>query len=124
MALHTQLPIYRAAYGLLDVVTDLVKNMPRDFKRNIGDEISKDCVKITILVFRANVAADKSPYLDQLIERLQVIELLLRLSMDKRLISKPGYAKAVEITTSIGKQANGWKNAAYRPHRGGQGRHD
>lgn len=31
MATHTHLPIYKAAYDLLDVATDLVKNMPRDF---------------------------------------------------------------------------------------------
>lgn len=36
MALHTNLPIYKVAYDLLDVVTDLVKNMPRDFKSSIG----------------------------------------------------------------------------------------
>lgn len=124
MALHTQLPIYKAAYGLLDVVTDLVKNMARDFKRNIGEKISVECLEIMVLVFRANVAADKSPHLVELLERLQVIELLLRLCMDKRLISRPAYAKTIEITTGIGKQANGWKNFANRPLRGGQGRHD
>lgn len=32
MATHTELPIYKAAYDLLDVVTNFVKNMPRDFK--------------------------------------------------------------------------------------------
>lgn len=124
MALHTQLPIYKAAYGLLDVVTDLVKNMARDFKRNIGEKISVECLEIMVLVFRANVAADKSPHLVELLERLQVIELLLRLCMDKRLISRPGYAKAIELTTGIGKQANGWKKFANRPLHGGQGRHD
>lgn len=124
MALHTQLPIYRAAYTLLDVVTDLVKNMPRDFKRSIGEKISAECIEIMVLVFRANIAADKSPHLNELLERLQVIELLLRLGMDKRLIARAAYAGAIEQTTSIGKQANGWKNAAHRPHRGGQGRHD
>ncbi|MBB0034721.1 four helix bundle protein [Ralstonia pickettii] len=124
MALHTNLPIYKAAYGLLDVVTDLVKNMARDFKRSIGEKISAECIEIMVLVFRANVAADKGPHLGELIERLQVIELLLRLGMDKRLISLPAYAKAVEITTSIGKQANGWKKSANRPLHGGQGRHD
>lgn len=124
MALHTQLPIYRASYGLLDNVTTLVKNMPRDFKRSIGEKISAECIEIMVLVFRANVAVDKTPHLTELLERLQVIELLLRLAMDKRLISRDGYAGSVEKTTSIGKQATGWKNAAYRPHRGGQGRHD
>lgn len=124
MALHTQLPIYKAAYGLLDVVTDLVKNMARDFKRSIGEKINAECIEIMVLVFRANVAADKSPHLAELLERLQVIELLLRLSMDKRLISRPGYAKAIELTTGIGKQANGWKKFANRPLHGGQGHHD
>ena len=124
MALHTQLPIYKAAYGLLDVVTDLVKNMARDFKRSIGEKINAECIEIMVLVFRANVAADKSPHLTELLERLQVIELLLRLGMDKRLISRPGYARAIELTTGIGKQANGWRKAASRPIHGGQGRHD
>ena len=72
MALHTQLPIYRAAYGLLDRVTDLVKNMSRDFKRSIGEKISAECIEIIVLVYRANVATDKSPHLTELIERQQL----------------------------------------------------
>jgi hypothetical protein len=124
MAIHTQLPIYKVAYDLLDVVTDLVKNMQRDFKRSVGEKIANECIEITVLVFRANVAQDKAPHLMELLERLQVIELMIRLAMDKRLISKPAYAKAVELSTSIGKQANGWRSSVMRPHRGGQGRHD
>ena len=124
MAIHSSLPIYKTAYDLLDVVTDLAKNMNRDFKRSIGEKISTECIEITILVFRANVAQVKEPHLVELVERLQVIELMLRLAMDKRLISKGSYAKAVELSTSIGKQANGWRRAANRPLHGGQGRHD
>ena len=71
MALHTQLPIYKVAYDLLDVVTDLVKNMPRDFKRSIGGKIGDECVEIVVLIFRANCARDKAPHLGDLIERLQ-----------------------------------------------------
>ena len=41
MALHTNLPIYKVAYDLLNVITDLVKNMPRDFKSSIGGKISQ-----------------------------------------------------------------------------------
>jgi hypothetical protein len=124
MAIHTKLPIYRVAYDLLDVVTDLVKNMQRDFKRSIGEKINAECIEIMVLVFRANVAQDKSPHLTELIERLQVIELLVRLARDKRLLSTEGYANTIELTTSIGKQANGWRSAANRPLHGGQGRHD
>ena len=109
MALHTQLPIYKVAYDLLDVVTDLTKNMPRDFKRSIGGKISDECVEIVVLVFRANCTRDRAAILTELIERLQVAELLLRLARDKRLIATGGYARAVELTQSVGRQANGWR---------------
>ncbi|WP_375861424.1 hypothetical protein [Burkholderia stagnalis] len=84
MALHTQLPIYRAAEDLLDVVTDVVTNMQRNFKRSVGEKINFECIEIIVLVYRANVAGDKSPHLTELIERLQVINLLLRLGLNKR----------------------------------------
>ena len=119
MAKHTQLPIYKVAYSLLDVVTDFVKNMPRDFKNSIGGKISAECIEIMVLVFRANVAQDKSAHLLELVERLEVAELLIRLVKDKRLISVSAYAKATELTTSIGKQANGWRRSAHRPIHGG-----
>lgn len=122
MTTHTQLPIYKVAYDLLDVATSLVKNMQRDFKRSIGDKITTECIEITVLIFRANVAQEKAPHLLELIERLQVVELMIRLAKDKRLISSQGYANAIELTTSIGKQANGWRKSALRPLHGGQGR--
>lgn len=115
MAIHTNLPIYKVAYDLLDVVTELVKNMPREFKRSIGGKVSDECVEIVTLIFRANCAQDKTLHLTDLIERLQVCELLLRLSRDKRLISTGQYAKAIELTNSVGKQANGWRRKATSP---------
>ena len=115
MALHTQLPIYKVAYDLLDVVTELVKNMPRNFKASIGEKISAECVEIVVLIFRANCAKDKAMHLGELIERLQVAELLLRLSKDKRLISTGQYAQAIGLTNQVGKQAGGWRRSALSP---------
>ena len=115
MSIHTELPIYKVAYDLLGAVVELVKNMPRDFKQSVGGKIRDECIEITTLVFRANVAADKAPHLLMLLERLQVAELLLRLARDHRLISTGQYAKAIALTGSIGKQANGWRKSASRP---------
>lgn len=112
MALHHQLPIYKLAYDLLSVTTDLTRNIPRDFKRLIGEKIREECVEILVLIFRANVARNKTPHIEDLLERLQVVELLLRLSKDKRFISTKQYARAIEITDGIGRQATGWKRHA------------
>jgi hypothetical protein len=109
MALHKDLPIYKTAYELLTSAIKITANFPRDFKRLIGDEIRKECMAITLLIFRANVAANKTPHIDQLLEHLQVIELTLRLSRDMRFISTKQYAQAIEYTDSVGKQAQGWK---------------
>jgi hypothetical protein len=115
MALHTELPIHKVAYDLLDAITDLARNMPRDFKQSIGGKLRDEVVEIVVAIFRANCARDKAPHLEALIERLQVAELMLRLSRDKRLISTGQYARAIQLTNSIGKQANGWRRSATSP---------
>jgi len=71
MAQTTHLPIYKVAYDLLGLITDLVRNMPRDSKQTIGGKINQECVEIVVLIFRANFARDKAPHLDDLIEHLQ-----------------------------------------------------
>ena len=110
--LHTDLPIYKAAYDLLRVVIDATRNMPRDLKRTLGEKIAQEVIDIEVLVFRANVARDKAPYLDKLIERLQSAELLIRLSRDMRAISTKQYAEIVQLSGSVGKQARGWRRAS------------
>jgi hypothetical protein len=110
MALHTQLPIYKVTYELFKVTTEMTRNMPRDFKASLGGEIRKECVALLVLVFRANTSENKFPHLTALLERNQVVELLLRLCTDMGFISHKNYGKAIELTDQIGKQANGWRS--------------
>lgn len=113
MALHSELPIYKVAYDLLSHVARVTRNMPREFKQSIGGKLRDECVDITVLIFRANVARQqaKGPHLALIIERLQVAELLLRLSRDLRLIATGQYGEAIKLTQSIGKQASAWKRS-------------
>lgn len=116
MALHTHLPIYKLAYDLLDLAADLARNMPRDFKASLGGRIRDECVECMVLIARANAAANKLPHLTNLLEHLHVAELLLRLSHDKRFISNAQWARAVDLTERIGRQASGWrKHSAAAP---------
>ena len=72
MANHTQLPIYKETYELLQHVIKITKNMPRDFKQSMGGKLRDECIEISVMIFRANVAADKLVHLNKLIERLRV----------------------------------------------------
>lgn len=109
MALHHELPIYKQTYELLTLAIQLTRNIPRDYKRLVGEELRSELVGMMVLIFRANVATEKQPHIQELLERLQVVELLLRMSKDMRWISIKQFAQAVELTQSIGKQATGWK---------------
>lgn len=115
MALHTELPVYKTTYDLLGLVPDLVKNMPRDFKRNLGARLLDECVDLTVDIFEANFAQEKEPHLRRIIQRQQVIQVLFRMSRDRRLISTAQYGRAISLTTSIGKQVNGWRRKNKSP---------
>ena len=109
MALLKDLPIYKAAYDLLNAASEITKNFPRDFKRLMGDKVLQECMEIIVLIFKANAANHKIDHINLMLEHVQVVELLLRLSRDKRFISTKQYSGVIEITDAVGKQASGWK---------------
>ncbi|WP_174936777.1 four helix bundle protein [Burkholderia lata] len=116
MAAPTQLPIYKVAYDLFRLIMEMVRNIPRDLKQLVGSRLASEAMEIVTLIFRANEATDKVPHLNELIERLGVINLQLRLSRDMRLISTKQYAAAIALTDQVGKQAGGWrKHSASSP---------
>ncbi len=115
MAIHTDLPIYKVTYELMLLAMQLIKNMPRDFKGSTGKRINDECLGLTMLVYHANCAKDKTPYLDKLIERAQVVELLARLICDLKLIAPAQYAKVIGLTASISRQAKGWRKQSAPP---------
>lgn len=115
MALHHKLPIYKVAYDLLSFAADITRNIPRDLKAGLGRKVNDECVELLVLIARANSARDKTPHLEEIIERVQVVEFLLRIFNDKHWINVPQHASAIKLTDSIGKQANGWKKSATPP---------
>ena len=115
MALASTLPIYRVTYELLQVVTRITKDMPRDYKQSLGGKIREECVELVVLIYRANCSRDKRPHLESLQERLQVAVLLLRLSKDMRLISTGQFAQTIELTDQVGRQSSGWLKSASSP---------
>jgi hypothetical protein len=107
--IHTDLPIHKTSCDLLGVAIEAAKHMPRDFKSTLGVEIRKECVSLVVRIARANAAIEKVPHIERMLESIEILNVLMRVSRDKRLISNKIYADAVELTSSIGKQAGGWK---------------
>ncbi len=111
MAQYRHLPIYRLSYELLQRVVKATKEFPRDFKFTLGQKMNDEVIEMVVLIYRANSTENKAPVIERLLERLQVLELLVRLCHDLKLISTKPYASIVEMTESLGKQAQGWKKS-------------
>ncbi len=111
MALHTELQIHKGAEELLGITLNLVRNIPRDLKQVVGSKLRDECLEVLVLIGRANMAGNKLPHLNRLLESLWMINHLLRALTNQGVIAKGQHAKAMQVTASIGRQANAWKKS-------------
>jgi len=112
MARYKHLPIYKLTYELLQRVVTATKEFPRDFKFTLGQKLKNEVIEMVVLIYKANSTENKGPVIELMLERLQVVELLIRLSHDMKIMSTKLYASITEMTESLAKQAEGWKRAA------------
>jgi hypothetical protein len=109
MAQYKHLPIYKTTYELLEMVTRKTKDFPRDFKYSLGDKLRNECIELVIFIYKANtLRQQRKEHLQQILERVQVIELMLRLSRDLRLFNVAAFSEIVLLTDSLARQAQGW----------------
>lgn len=109
MAKYKHLPIYKLTYDLLNAITKETRHFPKDFKYSLGTKIRDEAIELVVFIYKAN--ANKENRVDNvrmILERLQVIELLLRLSRDMQLLSISAFASLVILTDDISRQASGW----------------
>ncbi|MGI4815882.1 MAG: four helix bundle protein [Janthinobacterium lividum] len=116
MAIHTETAIYKAALDLTRLSSQLVAQMPRNHRAVDGALLVGNSRALLKHVRRANMATDKIPHIDALLERLADLQTDLRVCTDLRLITQRNFSKAAALSISVGKQAGGWKKkSASRP---------
>ncbi len=111
MARYQHLPIYKQTYDMMIVMMNTIKTFPRDFKFTMGQDLKHETLSLTTEIYRANSATNKTPHIETIIEKIQVLEFQIRLCVDLRLISKKQYASLIELTSSLLRQAEGWKKS-------------
>jgi hypothetical protein len=87
MSLHTELPIYKKGIDLLSLAFDVQQQMPRDFKRSIGEKIHGHCVDMLNAMALANATrqAERTRHIEHLLTLQHVTTILLRVSFEKRI---------------------------------------
>ena len=113
MAQYKHLPIYRTTYQLLETVVRITRGFHRDMKYSLGEKLRAEVIEMVVLIFKANSTRQgRADHLTAILERMQVVELLLRLCKDMRLLTVKQFSETVELTDGIGRQAQGWSKSA------------
>lgn len=110
MALHTDLPIYKKGCELVSLALDVQQQMPRAFKRSLGEKIGAGCIDMLNLMALANATqrAERARHIEELLKQQHVVTVLLRVSFERRMVSNKLWADATQLLDSIGKQGGGW----------------
>ncbi len=111
MAIYDNLPVYKTSYDLLLQLFTLSKNMERDYRFTIGEELKKEIVQLMINIYRANCSQSKKELITNAKENIEITRLLLRILHDLKQIGLKEFVSANEKIESISKQLNAWLNS-------------
>lgn len=111
MAIYTELPIYKHGCDLLSLALDVQTQMPRIFKRSLGEKVHNLCIEMLEAMAMANASRgdDRVQQLDMLLKHLRATTAMLRVSHDKRLISPKLWGASVDLLDAVGSMAGGWR---------------
>src|SRR5690606_10946191 len=107
MARYQHLPIYKLTYELLTALTKALHGFPREYKFTIGQNLQAEVIGLVVLIYRANSVQAKAVVIEEFLERVQVVELLIRLSLDLRILPKKQYATLVEMIEFLASRRRG-----------------
>lgn len=112
MSRYQHLPIYKLSYELLNRIIFVTKEFPREFKFTVGQRIRDEILEVLVLIYRANSSVKKTEIISEMLEKILVIELLIRSCKDLKILALKHYAGLVEMIESLAKQAEGWKKSS------------
>lgn len=65
MANYDNLPVYKAAYDLLQSVYEKTGNVPRDVRFTLVETLKNELTEIIVLIYKANATPDKLPHIER-----------------------------------------------------------
>ncbi len=109
MALTEELPIFRAVSRLLNQIAPLTSGFPKFYKYSLGTRLWDLCLDMSELIYEANSSYEKTARIGALLGKLQRMKMLMRLTVEQRILSERQYAHVALTMDEIGRQATAWK---------------
>lgn len=77
----------------------VLADFPKQYKFTVGQKLQDEVIEMVVLIYRANAAKEtRAIEIEKFLEKLQVVELMIRLSQDMRILSKKHYAALIAMT--------------------------
>lgn len=108
-----ELPIYKSSYELLVETHKITQNFPRNFKNGIAATLCSSSQNILTNILKVNTTHDKEQkmiLIEKIREENHLVQLLYRVSKELKLVSPAQHGRITLLTTSVGKQNQGWLN--------------
>ena len=122
MARYEHLPIYKTAMDLTVYLEQVVRNFSRYHKYTLGSELRQQSRELVTVIIRANSRWEKLPVLYELRERLEGLQVLLRIGQEVQAFQKfTAYGRAAELVVALSRQNEGWIKSQSRSAVGAEG---
>lgn len=105
------MPIYRAVINLLNFTLNATKDFSRQMRPTLGKILIESAVDLVGKVCKANAARNKYQHLTDALEVIESIAAMWQAAHEVRLINIAAFAKAIDLTENIARQAAGWRKA-------------
>ena len=109
MGLYYNLPVYKASYKLMDQLFIISSKFSREYKYTVGQELKIEGYNLIKNIYRANKATDKTIYIGQARENVELIKLLLRLMQDFNQLSLKVFVEINIAVENVSKQLSSWE---------------
>lgn len=111
MALFTQLPIYKSTYELLHQLVSMLKDLPRDNRYTLGQDLQHMTMQLIVLIYRASRSGHKVGIIMRMREVLLQVQVYIRLLCDIKSISRGRYIALAAHTADMSKQLAAWEKS-------------
>ncbi len=110
MAQSEDLPIFKAAYDLLEQLVKVAKDLPKFFRYSMGTRMVDLCLDMLGQVYRANMSqVGREQVLTDLLINYRQLQMLLRVCYRQKAFSSGRYAELISLLDTIGRQATAWR---------------
>jgi hypothetical protein len=89
---------------LLLCIFEFTKSLIKEFKYSVGESLKKEVIDLLILIYRVNLRQDKGVLLEEAEERIEVIQLLIKLMQDLHQISIKNFVNINSTVEEVSKQ--------------------